>query len=128
MEKDRGECYGYGGVHFLHFLKYKYIEPLTIPTHFLLMLLFAAIRTRRIIDMEEDQGECYRGVIFFLFYFIQIHLTTHHPPISFLLSCETKEGGGYEDEGEGRGGDDPSIFIIMFMVIMIIIFIMMIVS
>ena len=27
MEEDRGECYG--GCHFLHFLKLKYIEPLS---------------------------------------------------------------------------------------------------
>ena len=35
-------------------------------------LPFAAIRTRRIVEMEEDRGECYGGFIFFIF-IIQIH-------------------------------------------------------
>ena len=54
-------------------------------------------------EKEDDTKEkvSAMGVIFFIFK-IQIHWTTLTiPPISFLLSCETK-GGGYEHEGDGR--------------------------
>ena len=51
-------------------------------------------------SLSKDSGKCYRG---FHFLFFQLQLTTHHPPIPFLLSCETK-GRGDERRGGGNEG------------------------
>ena len=51
MEEDRGECYG--GCHFLHFLKLKYIEPLS-P---FLPFPFYYLAKRKDEDRKDEEEE-----------------------------------------------------------------------
>ena len=69
-------------------------------------------------SLSKDSGKCYRG---FHFLFFQLQLTTHHPPIPFLLSCETKGPGDERRRGgnEGREGEEGEFYgkIIFFLFI-----------
>ena len=60
------------------------------------------------VEMEDDsRGECDGGH----FFYSNTLKITHHPLISSVLSCETKEGGAYKVEGVTLSSHDSLPFL-----------------